>query len=72
MEELAKAQEPQVNKQDLYVSKEEFEQYVEVQQSGEYNMLDPRAREMTTLDRKQWMHIIKNYGYLKSLYADEF
>ena len=69
MEELSKAQEPKVNKQDLYVSKEEFAQYLEVQESGAYNMLDPMAREMTTLDKKQWIHIIKNYGYLKDLYA---
>ena len=70
MEELAKAQEPKVNKQDLYVSKEEFAQYLEVQESGAYNMLDPSAREMTTLDRKQWIHIVKNYAYFKTLYAE--
>lgn len=69
MEELAKAQEPKVNKFDYLVSKEEFEQYVQVQQSGKYNMLDPRAREMTTLNKEQWVHIVRNYGYFESLYA---
>jgi hypothetical protein len=70
MEELSKAQEPKVNKQDLYVSKEEFAQYLEVQQSGAYNMLDPMARQITTLDKKQWFHIVKNYAYFKKLYAE--
>ena len=70
MEKLSKAQEPKVNKQDLYVSKEEFAQYLEVQQSGAYNMLDPMARQITTLDKKQWIHIIKNYAYFKKLYAE--
>ena len=69
MEKLLKAQEPKVNKQDLYVSKEEFAQYLEVQESGAYNMLDPMARQITTLDKKQWIHIIKNYAYFKKLYA---
>jgi ABC-type transporter MlaC component len=60
--------EKQVNKQDLLVSREEFMEYLDVQEMGAYNMLDPRAREMTTLDKEQWMHIIENYAYLKELY----
>jgi hypothetical protein len=36
-------------------------QYKEVQESGMYNMFDPRARQLTTLSREQWVKIIENY-----------
>ena len=57
-----------VEKVDLMVCKEEFAQYVEVQKGGMFNMFDPRARQMTSLDRKQWVHIIKHYAYLQEIY----
>jgi len=35
---------------------------------GYYNMLDPQARELTGLDEKQYMYIIKNYSALMNKY----
>lgn len=55
-------------KTDTIVSKEEFAQYVAVQELGFYNMLDSRAREMTSLSRIQWTHILKNYEFLSEIY----
>ncbi len=52
-------------------SKEKFEAYLAVQQSGYYNMLDPRARalasEMNDLEisKSDWVYMIKNYEKLK-------
>lgn len=43
------------------ITENDFLQYKEVQESGMYNMFDPRAREMTTLSREQWVKIIENY-----------
>ena len=50
------------------ISKKEFEKYRYVQDSGLYNMLDPRARNMTTLSREQWISIMRNYDELKTKY----
>jgi len=51
--------------------REKFEAYLAVQESGYYNMFDPRARalasEMNDLDisKSEWVYIIKNYERLK-------
>tara|TARA_R110002051_G_C8703569_1_gene494746 strand:- start:1319 stop:1501 length:183 start_codon:yes stop_codon:yes gene_type:complete len=47
------------------IDKSDWDQYKRVQKSGAYNMFDPRAREMTTLTRNEWIHIISNYQDLK-------
>ena len=70
MEKSKSAETPQVNKQDLLVSREEWVQYLDVKRIGAYNMLDPRARDMTNLNREQWFHIIKNYQYFVDLYGE--
>jgi len=51
--------------------REKFEAYLAVQESGYYNMFDPRARalasDMNDLDisKSEWVYIIKNYERLK-------
>lgn len=45
----------------MEITKQQFYEYLEVQQMGAYNMLDPRARELTSLTKKEWIYIIKNY-----------
>lgn len=59
------------NKQDLLVTREEWQEYRAVQEDGTYNMLDPRARDLTSLDKEQWYHIIKNYHYFLELYGED-
>ena len=51
------------------ITKEMFKEYKDVQESGEFNMLDPRAREGTSLDRGQWYAIISNYNELNAKYS---
>ena len=53
-----------------------FEAYLQVQEIGAYNMLDPRARALAQelsgieIDRADWIYIIKNYSELKERYND--
>lgn len=51
------------------VTKEQFLEYVEVQEGGMFNMLDPRARQMTNLSSAEWSYIIRNYSHIKAYYC---
>ena len=51
------------------ITKEMFKEYKYVQESGQFNMLEPRAREDTSLDRRQWYAIISNYNELNAKYS---
>ena len=50
------------------INKDKFSQYRDIQDSGMFNMYDPRAREMTSLSRSEWIYILKNYSELKEKY----
>ena len=51
------------------ITREMFEEYKRIQASGMYNMLSPQAREMSSMDKKQWFAIIKNYNELNIKYS---
>ena len=53
------------------VTKEDFLEYKKVQESGMFNMFDPRAREMTSLSKDQWLRIIKEYEKLDEAWGDK-
>ena len=53
------------------ITKEKFDEYKRVQMSGEYNMFDPRAREMTNLTKEEWIIIIKDYKKFNKSWGDE-
>ena len=55
----------------VQITKEDFLEYKEVQESGEFNMLDPRAREMTSLSKDQWLRIIKEYNKLDEAWGKD-
>ena len=55
----------------LPVSKDEWNEYKAIQMDGEFNMFDPRAREMSTLNQSQWLYIISNYDELSLIYEGE-
>lgn len=69
MTNLSKEQ-TQVSKQDLYITKEQFKQYLNVQRLGLFNMLSEQARDMTDLTKQEYIYIIKHYTYLKDLYIN--
>ena len=52
----------------LIVTKKQFKEYLDVQEVGLYNMFDPKAMKMTSLNKKQWLNIITNY----SVYHDKW
>ena len=53
------------------VTKEEWESYREVQNSGFYNMYTPDAVRETGLDKETYFTITKNYSALKEKYEKE-
>ena len=52
------------------ITKEKFDEYVTVQKSGMFNMFDPRAREMTTLSKNEWVTIMREYEKLSEAWGD--
>jgi hypothetical protein len=54
---------------DVEVSQEEWEAYLEVQESGDFNMLDPNARLTAGLERDVWLAIMSNYEELEDEYG---
>ena len=53
------------------VSKDDFNSFLDVRNSGDYNMYDPNARAMTGLTKQEWIHIMKNYSELKTKHEGE-
>ena len=54
------------------VSEKEFIAYLQVQQSGVYNMLDNEAIKATGLSKAQYMDILLNYSkYYKQFKTEE-
>ena len=53
------------------ITKEEWEEYRDIQMSGGFNMFTPQAREMTTLSKDKWIQILKNYTELKEEYEGD-
>ena len=46
----------------ITITKKQFKDYLSVQEDGLYNMFDPKARELTSLSKAQWVNIITNYS----------
>ena len=55
----------------VQITKKDFLEYKEVQESGEFNMFDPKAREMTSLSKDQWLRIIKEYNKLDEAWGKD-
>lgn len=53
----------------MSVSKEDFDDYIDVQRSGMYNMLSPDAIMASGLDKGTYMEIISNYDDLKEQFG---
>ena len=45
----------------MEISKEQFKEYTDVQNTGMFNMLDPNARMCTSLTKNELIVIMKNY-----------
>ena len=55
----------------MEISKEQFQQYRDVKDSGMFNMFDPNARACTDLTKNEWISILKNYSELKQQYEGD-
>ena len=54
------------------ISEVEFKAYFQVQESGDYNMLDNEAIRATGLSKAQYMDILLNYSkYYKQFKTEE-
>ena len=53
----------------LIASESQWKEYRAVQDGGYYNMFDPRAREMTSMSKEEYMDIIKNYEEYEKKYG---
>ena len=54
---------------EVKITKEEFELFEDVRESGLYNMYDPNARAMACLSKTKWMTIMKYYDDLCDKYG---
>ena len=53
------------------ITKQQFEAYVDVQESGVTNMFDVRTvQSLSGLNKEKIMEIMKNYGELKDKYDE--
>ena len=52
------------------ITKDKFDQFKKVQESGEFNMFDPQAREMTTLTKAEWVTIMQEYKKLDEAWSN--
>ena len=60
----------QINKMEK-ITQEQFEAYVDVQESGVTNMMDVKTvGQLSGLEREQIMTIMTNYGQLKDKYDE--
>lgn len=69
MKENLSKEDAKLIKKDLVISKDQFYEYLNVQNTGIFNMLDPRARSYTSLSKDEWYYIIENYEHLWKLYG---
>ena len=44
---------------------ENWQVYERIRQSGMFNMIDPRARAMTTMSVAEWVYCMEHYNELK-------
>ena len=52
------------------ITKSKFDEYKTVQKSGMFNMFDPKAREMTSLTKDEWVTIMREYNKLNEAWGD--
>ena len=54
------------------ITREIFEEFKEIQESGKYNMMDSRVRQILGLDKKTFMYLLKNYDNFEKLWGKKF
>ena len=55
----------------MHIERDEFLAFAEVRKGGEYNMFDPKAREVAGLSKDKWFEIIRQYNQLYNKHKGE-
>jgi len=54
----------------IQITEEKFLEYEKIRQEGRYNTFDPRARALSSLNRKEWVQIITDYEKFANAWLD--
>jgi|TARA_B100001094_G_C18190112_1_gene806574 hypothetical protein len=55
----------------IEITQKDFLEYKAIQESGQFNMFDPQAREMTNLSKEQWVKIMQEYKKLNEAWGND-
>ena len=55
----------------MIIERDEFLAFAEVRKSGEYNMFDPKARQVAGLSKEKWFEIVRQHNQLHEKYKGE-
>ena len=55
----------------MHIERDEFLAFAEVRKGREYNMFDPKAREVAGLSKDKWFEIIRQYNQLYNKHKGE-
>ena len=53
----------------LMINKKIFDEFKEIQESGKYNMMDSRVRQILGLDKKTFFYLLENYDNFEKLWG---
>jgi|TARA_R110000824_G_scaffold19972_5_gene76219 hypothetical protein len=57
----------------INITKEKFDEFEKIKKEGRYNMLDPQARALSSLTKKEWVQIATDYDkFYKAWIKKEF
>jgi hypothetical protein len=57
----------------INITEEKFLEFEKIRQEGKYNPLDPKARALSSLTKKEWVQIATDYDkFYKSWIKKEF
>ena len=56
---------------EIIITRDDWDEYRTVQDSGMFNMYTPQARELTSLSKDKWLYILRNYDELSLIHEEE-
>tara|TARA_R110001583_G_scaffold40206_3_gene128625 strand:+ start:217 stop:480 length:264 start_codon:yes stop_codon:yes gene_type:complete len=60
-----------MSKMSVEITEGDFLSYVRIQKAGKFNMFDPRARDMTTLSKEQWVKCMSDYDKFYKAWVED-
>lgn len=56
---------------EIIITRDDWDEYRTVQDSGMFNMYTPQARKLTSLSKDKWLYILRNYDELSLIHEEE-